>query len=138
MYEVRVQMSGKAIHHVEPTKMPAGSIRIPYDQPLGLLAAALLEPEAMDSLFTWGFFPEMGKTPGPMERFIAAPLAELMLELNPSLRSEFKEKLAQDPAFAADAQARLRWFRDRSGYAGEKVGLYPIRREVRTDTSPLS
>ena len=130
VYDVRVQMTGKAVHRVEKTRMPAGSVRVPYDQPLGLLAATLLEPEAMDSLYSSGFFPEMIKQSGSMERFIAASLARSMLESDPALRREFEKKLARDPEFAADAQARLRWFRDRSEYADRTYGLYPIRREL--------
>jgi len=130
VYDVRVQMSGTAIHNVETMHMPAGSVRVPSDQPLGLLAASLLEPEAMDSLFTWGFFPELAKKDGPMERFIAAPLAKTMLEGDPALRNDFETKLAQEPVFVSDAQARLRWFQDRSAYADSANGLYPIGREI--------
>lgn len=132
VYDVRVQMSGKATYSLEQTQMPAGSARVPYAQPLGLLAASLLEPEAMDSLFSWGFFPQMTQTNGAMERFIAASLAESMLESSPSLRREFEKKLASDAAFSADPKARLRWFQERSGYADVKHGLYPIRRELGT------
>ena len=38
---------------------PAGSIRVPVDQPLALVAAALLEPQSPDSLLAWGFFPDI-------------------------------------------------------------------------------
>jgi hypothetical protein len=138
VYDVRVQMSGKAVYTIEKTRMPSGSVRVPFDQPLGLLAAALLEPEAMDSLFFWGFFPEMGRQAGGMERFIAAPLAEAMLDSDPALREAFEQQLAKDPEFAADAEARLRWFQDRSGYADSTRGLYPIRRELRPGGSPTS
>lgn len=134
LYDVRVQMSGKATYSVEQTHMPAGSIRVPFDQPRGLLAASLLEPEAMDSLFSWGFFPQMAQTHGSMERFIAAPLAEKMLESNPDLRRDFKNKLASDAAFSADPKARLRWFQERSGYAGAKEGRYPVGREIASST----
>ncbi|MFK7830483.1 MAG: M14 family metallopeptidase [Congregibacter sp.] len=134
VYDIRPQMSGTALHSVGATRMPAGSIRVPYDQPLGLLAAALLEPEAMDSLFSSGFFPQMLKKDGPMERFIATSLATQMLKSNPALRKEFDRKLAADPVFAADAQARLLWFQDRSAYADKAHGLYPIRRELRPAT----
>ena len=130
VYDVRVQMTGTAVRQYETVRMPAGAVRVRFDQPKGLLAAALLEPEAEDSLFSWGFFPSMARQSGSMERFIAAPLASAMLEADPALRNEFDKKLKDDPEFAGDAQARLRWFQERSGYADATVGLYPIGREM--------
>lgn len=131
VYDVRVQMSGKVTHRIENATMPAGSVRVPYDQPLGLLAATLLEPEAMDSLFSAGFFPQLAKKSAAMDRFIAEPLAASMLESNAALRAEFEAKLATDSAFAKDPKARLLWFQERSAYGDKTVGLYPIRRELR-------
>jgi hypothetical protein len=40
----------------ETRKLPAGSVLVRTDQPLGTLAAFLLEPESEDGLATWGFF----------------------------------------------------------------------------------
>lgn len=128
--ETRIRMSGAVNHAIAMTDMPAGSIRVPADQPLGLLAAALLEPEAPDSLFSWGFFPEMMEKSGSLDRFLGVALAEQMLREDDSLRQAFNERLASDPDFAADDKARLRWFRDRSGYAEKRYGRYPIAREV--------
>lgn len=56
VHDTRVRMAGELVHEVRPVTMPAGSLRVPHDQPRGLRTAALLEPEAVDSLFSWGFF----------------------------------------------------------------------------------
>ncbi|WP_405270988.1 M14 family metallopeptidase [Congregibacter sp.] len=130
VYDTRVQVSGNASHAVTKVRMPAGSVRVSADQTLGLLAASLLEPEAMDSLFSWGFFPQMHQKAGNMERFIAVSLAESMLEQDPELRDSFETELAKNPEFAADPKARLRWFQDRSGYGNDGYGVYPIKREL--------
>ena len=107
--------------------MPPGSLRVPADQPLGLLAAALLEPESQDSLLAWGFFPEAMARPPMPEAFVLAPLAEAMLAADPVLRALFEAKLAAEPAFAADPAARLAWFAER--LPSRDARTYPIRRE---------
>lgn len=72
-------------HHLVATKVkaetrteffPAGSVRVPTDQPLGDLAIALLEPEADDSLLAWGFFPEILQRTEYIEGYVIAPMAE--------------------------------------------------------------
>ena len=40
----------------ERRTVPAGTVIVPVDQPLGLLAAYLLEPESEDGLVTWEQF----------------------------------------------------------------------------------
>ncbi|MEM9058628.1 MAG: carboxypeptidase, partial [Pseudomonadota bacterium] len=130
VYDTRARMAGTAVHELSRMTLPAGSIRVPYDQPRGLLAAALLEPEARDSLFSWGFFPEMLESSGAMDRFQSAAMADAMLAEDDALKRAFEARLDADPAFAADAQARLQWFIERSPYADRKLGMYPIRREL--------
>ena len=45
---------------------------------------------------------------------------------SPSLATEFQKKLADDPAFAANAQARLTWWLERSNYQGSTANRYPV------------
>src|SRR5438552_2257010 len=44
-------------------KLPAGTLIVKTAQPLGILAAYLLEPQAEDGLTTWNFF-DKGLLPG--------------------------------------------------------------------------
>lgn len=111
---------------------PAGSIRVSTDQPLGDLAMALLEPLSRDSLFAWGFFPEVLQRTEYIEGYALAPLAERMLRENPKLKAEFETKLGADPKFAADPNARLQWFYQRSPFYDERYLLYPVGIEGRT------
>ncbi len=108
---------------------PAGSVRVPADQPLGELAAVMLEPENADSLFAWGFFPEILQRTEYVEGYVIAPLADSMLAADPALKAEFAAKLAADPAFAKDPDARLSWFYKRTRYFDERYLLVPIGRE---------
>jgi murein tripeptide amidase MpaA len=119
-----------SFEHVRVTDtLPAGTVRIPSDQPLGLLAAALLEPEASDSFVAWGFFPEMLSSPSGTEDFVRAPLAEALLAGDEALRTAFAAKLANNPAFDKDPEERLSWLMKRLPNRKTLPGMYPIQRE---------
>ena len=105
---------------------PAGSVRVPTDQPLGDLALVLLEPESNDSLFAWGFFLEILQRTEYIESYALAPLAERMLADDPKLKADFEARLAADRKFAADPRARMRWFYERSPYYDDRYLLYPV------------
>ena len=109
--------------------LPTGSVRISTDQPLGELAVLLLEPESDDGFFAWGFFPEILQRTEYIEGYVIAPLAQRMLDADPALKAEFEAKLASDPTFAADPEARLGWFYARTPYFDDHYLLYPVGRE---------
>jgi hypothetical protein len=109
---------------------PAGSVRVSTDQPLGELASILLDPQSPDSFLAWGFFPEILQRTEYMEGYVIAPMAERMLKDDPQLAAEFRAKLAREPAFAADGDARLRWFYERSPYFDRRYLIYPVGREI--------
>ncbi|MFT3727747.1 MAG: M14 family metallopeptidase [Terricaulis sp.] len=118
--------SGAPTHLQRQEWLPAGSIRVPTDQPLGDLAVVMLEPQSEDSLFAWGFFNEILQRVEYIEGYALAPWADDQLAHNPQLRAEFEAKLASDPAFAADPDARLGWFYARSPYMDDRYLLYPV------------
>jgi len=106
--------------------MPPGSVRVPTDQPLGDLAMILLEPQSEDSFFQWGFFNEILQRVEYLEAYALAPMADEMLASDPALRAEFEAALAADPEFAANPDARLAWFYERSPYYDARYQLYPV------------
>jgi hypothetical protein len=110
-------------------RFPAGSWRISTDQPLGELAALLLEPLSEDSFLQWGFFHEILQRTEYIEDYVAEPLAEQMLAADPNLAEEFRRKIEEDAAFRTSPEARLRWFYQRSPYWDERWLLYPVARE---------
>jgi Zinc carboxypeptidase len=129
--EGHVPLSAKAYaHEMRRETMPAGSVRVPTDQPLGLLVAAMLEAESPDSFLAWNFFPGMLQRTEYIEGYVIAPLAELMLARSPALKAEFEAKLAAEPEFAKNGNARLEWFYRRSAYYDERYLLYPVGREI--------
>ena len=129
--EGHVRMGG-AVAGVERRKevFPAGSIRVPMDQPLAKLVIMLLEPMSEESLFGWGFFPEVANRTEYIEGYAIAPMAERMLAADPKLKAEFEARLAADPEFAKDPEARLQWFYERTPFYDERYLLYPVGREV--------
>ncbi|NEX92330.1 M14 family metallopeptidase [Caulobacter sp. 17J65-9] len=117
-------------HERRSETYPAGSVRVPTDQPLGELAVLLLEPQSEDSLFAWGFFPELLQRTEYIEGYAIAPLAERMLAADPKLKAEFEAKLKAEPDFAKDPDARLAWFYARTPYYDDRYLLYPVGREI--------
>ncbi|PZU74877.1 MAG: carboxypeptidase [Brevundimonas sp.] len=108
---------------------PPGSVRVPTDQPLGDIVVLLLEPQSNESFFAWGMFPEVMSRVEYIEPYAIAPLAERMLAADPALKAAFEAKLAAEPVFAADPQARLAWFYERTPFYDERYLLYPVARE---------
>ncbi|MDO1558790.1 M14 family metallopeptidase [Brevundimonas sp. 2R-24] len=109
---------------------PAGSVRIPTDQPRGDIAVLLLEPLSSESFFAWGMLPEVLSRVEYIEGYAIAPLAEAMLAADPALKAEFEERLRGDNAFASDPEARLGWFYERTPFYDERFRLYPVGRET--------
>jgi murein tripeptide amidase MpaA len=126
----RLPLKASFLHETVSQTLPSGTIRVPSDQPLGLLAAALFEPEAPDSFLAWGFFPEMLSAPPGAEDFVMAPLADALLASNAEVKAEFQAKVAAEPGFAADGEARLDWLADRLPGREAVHAVYPIQREL--------
>ena len=128
--EGHVQMtSGEPVVETRTWTFPAGSVRVPTDQPMGDVVVLMLEPQGVESLFSWGFFPEIFSRVEYIEAYAIAPLGEQMLAADPELRAEFEAKLASDPEFAADGDARLAWLYERTPFYDQRYRLYPIARE---------
>jgi hypothetical protein len=128
--EGRIPLTAAGYVHVQQIETyPPGSVRVSADQPLGLLAAAMLEPESPESVLAWNFFPGMLHRTEYMEGYVIAPLADRMLAESPALAAQFKAELEADPAFAKDSRARLQWFYERTPYFDDRYLLYPVGRE---------
>lgn len=128
-FEGHVRVSATPRVEVRTETYPKNSVRVPADQPLGTLAALLLEPASEDSLFQWGFIPEPLERTEYIEGYAIEPLARRMLEADPELAEAFRQKLASDPEFRASERRRLEWFYERTPYFDERWRLYPIGRE---------
>lgn len=127
-FEGRFTVTVKPATERRRETFPAGSIRVPTDQPLGDLAVLLLEPASPDSFLQWGFFHSVFSRTEYIEGYIVEPMAEAMLRENPALAAEFNEKL-KDEKFRSDARERLQWFYRQTPFIDERWRLYPVARE---------
>jgi len=128
-FEGHVRVTAATTPEQRKERFPAGSVRVPIDQPLGTLAALLLEPSSPDSLFQWGVFNSILSPTEYIEAYIMEPMAERMLAEDPKLAEEFRAKLESDREFRSDARARLWWFYERTPFYDERARLYPVGRE---------
>lgn len=121
---------GEPVIETRTLALPAGSYRVPTDQPLGDLAVLLLEPQSPDSFFRWGFMLEVLTRSEYAEEYVMEPLARQMLESDPGLADEFRATLLADPELAADPKRRLDWFYRRTPWYENTDRLYPIARSI--------
>lgn len=126
--EGRVPLTTSVTRERRTETWPPGSVRVPADQPLGTLAALWLEAESPDGALAWGLLPGILQRTEYIEGYAIAPMADAMLR-DPATKAAFDAKLAADPAFAADGDARLAWFYARTPYYDDRYLLYPVGRE---------
>ena len=110
-------------------RLLTGTVRVPADQPLQLLAAALLEPRSQDSILAMGWYDRAMPPEAALPRHLLAPLADRMMGSDSGLRAEFQKALAENSAFAADPLARLRWWEAQSSYGERTLWTYPVFHE---------
>jgi hypothetical protein len=102
-----------------------GAVRATTDQPLGDLLIHLMEPEATDSFFQWGYFVEIFNRTEYIEEYAIEPLARKML-LDENLKADFEKKKQSEPDFINNSQAVYEWFYSRSPFVDQRYLLYPI------------
>lgn len=118
--------------------LPAGSVIVPMNQRAANVVINLLEPQAPDSLLHWGYLNAIFEAKEYGEPRVLEQLARDMMARDAALKPAFEQKLHDDPAFAADSQARLNWFFQRSPwYAAQAVGAYPVLRMDATQLNAL-
>lgn len=128
-YEGEMRVKASFSSHQGNIELPIGAVKVSLDQPLGKLAFMLLEPQASDSLFQWGFFNTIFQRTEYIEGYAVVPMAKEMLKQSLALRTEFEEKLNTDKDFANDPRARLAWFYRQSPFYDKAHGRYPVYRQ---------
>jgi murein tripeptide amidase MpaA len=130
-FEGRFRASFKTSAVRERRTYIAGSVVIPLAQPGSRVAIHLLEPDAPDSFAAWGFFNAIFEQKEDAEDYKLEKLARELLARDENLKREFEERLKNDPKFAANPEARLRFFYERSPYWDRQMNLYPVGRITR-------
>jgi hypothetical protein len=124
-YEGRRRVEASGAWTRETRDVAAGSLFVPAAQPGARLLLQLLEPEAPDSLVSWGYFDAIFERKEYMESYVTEAAATTMLRDDPKVRAEFERRLA-DPKFAADPGARLEFFHRLHPSWDERKDLYPV------------
>lgn len=110
----------------ETVTVPAGALWVGADQADFEVAVQLLEPEAPDSLLSWGLLSTLFETKEYIEPRVLEPIVQRLLE-DSGVRDRWEKKL-QDEAFAADPRARWLWWSQQTDYWDDTVGRLPILR----------
>jgi len=114
----------------EPSDIKQGSLYVPLNQAKSKLVMALFEAKAPDSLLAWGFFNNAFEQKEYMEDYVAEEVARDMLAKDPALAAAFRKKVAEDPDFAKDPQARLQYFYKLHSAWDKEFNKYPVMRTM--------
>jgi len=125
-FEGRVGVTATFTPQWQQIELAPGSVRVSTDQPLGALAVALLQPQAPDSFFSWGFFHGMFERTEYFETYAMIPWIEQQLAADPKLKQQFDQAVKADAKLQKDGQARLNWFYQRSPFYDQHYLKYPI------------
>lgn len=125
-FEGRIGVSASFTAQWLQYQLPAGSVRISTDQPLGRLAVALLAPQGPDSFFSWGFFHGMFERTEYFETYALLPWIEQQLATDSRLKQDFAAAEQADAKLKKDGQARLMWFYQRSPFYDQTYLKYPV------------
>jgi hypothetical protein len=121
----------------ETMTFPANSAVVELNQRLSHVAMAWLEPMAPDSAMAWNAFDPIFEQREYGEAYVLEKLAREMMAKDPKLKTEFEQRVENDPKFAASPRARLEFFYDHSPWLDPKLGLYPVGRLTKLDGVPL-
>ena len=86
----------------------------------------LLEPECRDALLAWNAFDTITERGIILENWALEENARELLK-NPTIRAEY-EKALEDSSFAADPDAKLEFFFQKTAYPEPWENLYPVFR----------
>ncbi|MEX1189133.1 MAG: M14 family metallopeptidase [Bacteroidia bacterium] len=125
-FQGRARVKGEVNVIIKKQIFPKGSIIIDTNQPRGTFAHLLLEPDATDSFFQWGFFNGIAERTEYYENYAMVPLSEEMSRNNPELLKQFNNALATDEKLKNSPEAQVRWWYERSLYFDETYLLYPV------------
>jgi hypothetical protein len=129
-YQGLTRVTADVTRTPERRTIPAGALWVPADQPDFEVAVQLLEPDAADSLLSWGLLSTIFEQKEYMEpRVLEAWVAE-KLKTDRQSAAAWNEAL-KDEKFAADPLARYRWWFQRTPYLDPMVGLVPVFRAMK-------
>ena len=125
-YQGLHRVEAKVERRTERRHIADGAIWIPADQPDFEVAVQLFEPEAPDSLLSWGLLSSVFEQKEYIDSRVLEELAAEMIK-DPKTAAEFQEAM-KDEKLAKDPFARYQWWYRRTPYWDETIGLLPVYR----------
>lgn len=108
-------------------KARAGDFRIDLDQPASRYITEVLEPEAPDSFFRWGFFDSILERKEQYSDYLFEDIAVTMLEDEPDLRQKFEVWKKLNPHLLCSQKAVLDFiFAHGKAHAEPSFNVYPV------------
>lgn len=105
-----------------------GDVLIETNQRANRYLAHVLEPQSHDSFFMWNFFDSVLSRKEYFSAYLFEETAVEILERNSTLRRSFDLKKQQDPAFAEDGIAQLKYIYENSAFHEEGHMRIPVFR----------
>jgi hypothetical protein len=113
---------------IEKVKVFKGDYLIPVNQPCNRYIVETLEPQGVDSWFTWGLFDAILQQKEWFSSYVFEDLADSLLKSNRKLHSDFILKKETDSLFAKDSFAQLYYIYQHSPYFEKTYRRYPVLR----------
>lgn len=125
-YQGRHGVSVDALRTRETRRVPAGTLFINADQPKFELAVQLLEPEAVDSLVSWGLLSSLFENKEWINEFVLEAWAREQLK-KPEVASAWQQALSA-PGLASNGEARFAWWQHRHPSWDKEARVMPVMR----------
>lgn len=108
-----------------------GDLVINTQQPGVKYLLETLEPQGVDSYFTWNFFDAILQQKEYFSDYVFEDTAAALLKSDKKLKAAFDKKKQEDKAFADNADAQLDWIYRHSVYYEKTHMEYPVYRKVK-------
>ncbi|QSE98160.1 M14 family metallopeptidase [Fulvivirga lutea] len=115
----------------EEVKFRKGDYIFFTDHTSGRYLVETLEPKAIDSFFSWNFFDTILQQKEGFSPYVFEDLALQLIESEPQLKKDFKQKKRDEPDFALNWFAQLDYIYKNSPYYEEAHMRYPVYRLVK-------
>ena len=134
-FETRNAYEGHYLHYnveVEKLVVPGHFHKGDYvaftDQPAVRFLIETLEPQAVDSYFTWNFFDGILGQKEYFSDYVFEDIAAAFLKENPKVKEELEARRQADPEFAKSKWMQLGFVYERTPYFEPTLNLYPVGR----------
>ncbi len=119
---VTVELQNKKWQYFE------GDYIVKVDQASNEYIVQTLEPQGPDSFFAWNFFDGILMQKEYFSSYVFEDLAAQYLKEDPKLKKQLEAKRKEDPEFAKNAYAQLKFVYENSGHYEPTHNLYPVGR----------